>query len=565
MMKPGRNLAALLGATTAISLLAGGIARAEGEEVILRLAPSHYDAMAENFNPYNLQVNASLVQDFAYLPLWIYNVHDPKHDFPALAQSFEVAPDLLSVTYHLRPGLKWSDGTPLTAKDVKFTFDYAVAHPDFPIGLDYQNAETGTGNITGAEVVDDLTVRFTLKNPDSLAHYGIGVTMPLPEHIWKDVANPNQFENKTPVGSGPWTEVKDYSRSAFKLCRNANFYGNAENRIDCLQFPQFATNEQVIAAFTSGELDWAGDGLTDPEQTFTALSPDNKYWLPPDADVDLMLNTTRAPFNNLAFRKAVSVAIDRDTLIKISTFGLTTPTRYPVGTGDAYASWLNEKVLAPYKDLLDYDPDRARQILDGAGFVDADGDGWRDNPDGSPLEFGINVPSDWTDWANAVATISENLQDVGIHANMNGMNEGAWFDAIPGGDFDAFIMYTSLDPTPLITYKSMFNPATMVPGKIRELSVHQMRMPAIEAELARAAATVNPTVQQDAVTNIHKLVAENLPVISLFANPQWYEYSTRHFDGWVTEGNVTMRPNLWVGTHERVMHALQLVPKPATP
>ena len=379
-MKTTKRLTTLLGVTSAISLMGAGIARAEGDEVILRLAPSHYDAMAENYNPYNLGVNASLVQDFAYLPLWIYNVHDPKNDFPALAQSFEVAPDLLSVTYHLRPDMKWSDGTPLTAKDVKFTFDYAVAHPDFPIGYDIYNAEAQTGNIADVEVVDDLTVRFTLKTPDSLAHYGIGVVMPLPEHVWKDVADPNQFENKTPVGSGPWTEVKDYSRSSFKLCRNANFYGNADNKIDCLQFPQFATNEQVIAAFTAGELDWASDGLTDPEQTFTPLSPDNHYWLPADADTQLMLNTTRAPFNNLAFRQAVSVAIDRDTLVSISTFGLTIPTRYPVGSGDAYAAWLDEEVLAPYKDLMAYNPDRAKKILDQAGLVDADGDGLARQP-----------------------------------------------------------------------------------------------------------------------------------------------------------------------------------------
>ena len=191
--------------------------------------------------------------------------------------------------------------------------------------------------------------------------------------------------------------------------------------------------------------------------------------------------------------------------------------------------------------------------------------GWRDNPDGTPITFGINVPSDWTDWANSVQTISENLQDVGINATMNGMNEGAWFDAIPGGDYDAYIMYSTLDPSPLVTYRAMFNPAAMVPGRIHEATVHLMRLPEAETELARAAATTDRAVQAEAVTNIQKLVAENLPVISLFSNPQWYEYSTRHFDGWVTAANPSMRPNLWLNTHERVMHALQLVPKAPAP
>nr|WP_316650650.1 ABC transporter substrate-binding protein [uncultured Gellertiella sp.] len=562
-MRKAKRFAAIFALVTTTAL--AGTALAAGSPVVLKLAPSHFDAMAENFNPYNLQVNASLVQDFAYLPLWIYNVRDPAHDYPAIATSFDVAPDLKSVTYHLRPDMQWSDGKPLTAHDVVFTFDYAAAHPDFTVGFDRHDAAAGTGNIVNAEALDEHTVRFNLKNPDSLAHFGIGIIMPLPEHIWKDVADPARFENKKPVGSGPWTEVTNYARSSFELCRNTHFYGNKDNRIDCLQFPQYATNEQVIAAITSGDLDWAGDGMTDPDQTYTPLSPDNHFWLPPDADVDLMFNTTRKPFDNLAFRQAVSNAIDRETLVTISTFNLTTRTRYPVGTGDAYKPWLNEAALAPYKGLMDYDPDRAREILDKAGFIDKDGDGWRDTPDGKPVEFGISVPADWTDWANAVQSITENLQDVGIHANVKAVNEGAWFDVFPGGDYDAYIMYTTLDPTPLITYKAMFNPATMVPGHIRELSVHQMRMPAVEDELKKAAATLDHAAQQQAVTNIQKLVAENLPVISLFGNPMWYQYSTRHFDGWVTEKNATMRPNLWVGTHERVIHALQLVPKAVTP
>ena len=393
-----------------------------------------------------------------------------------------------------------------------------------------------------------------------MAYLKIGPMFPLPEHIWKDVADPNNYANTKVVATGPWTEVTDFSRSSLEMCRNPLYRDNASNKIDCLQFPQYSTNEQTIAAITAGNLDWDGDGMTDPDKTFTPMSPYNHYWLPPDVNINLQLNTTKAPFNNLEFRKAVSVAIDRDTLVKIATFDLTTPITNPSAAAENQPSWVDAKALEPYHYLIEYNPDKAKQILDAAGFVDKNGDGWRDNPDGSPIAFDISVPAGWTDWDNAVQTITENLQDVGINARMLAQDEGAWHDAIPKGNFDVYIMWTNPGVNPWVTYQQMFNPAGMTPGQISEQAMHQMRIPEIEAALAAAAATTDIEKQKADIHKVQLAVAKNLPVISLFANPIWYEYSTRHFTNWVTKDNPTMRPDLYLGTHERVKHALQLVP-----
>src|SRR6187200_2610635 len=114
--------------TVAAALLLGtAVSTVAQAEVIIRIAPVHTDAHIENYNPYNLSGPQAYVQDFAYEPLWIYNVWHPDNDFPALATSFELADDLKSVTYHLAEGVNWSDGKPFTANDVVFTFEYARA------------------------------------------------------------------------------------------------------------------------------------------------------------------------------------------------------------------------------------------------------------------------------------------------------------------------------------------------------------------------------------------------------------------------------------------------------
>ncbi len=549
---------ALAGAALSVVAIAAP-ASAQDQEVILRLLPFHTDAMVENYNPNSPGPGAQhRTRDFTYEPLWIDNVWHPGEREDALAVSWSVGDDLKSVTYKLREGVKWSDGEDFNADDVVFSFEYAKAHPDYPMGVDVYNGETG--NVESAEKVDDYTVTFHLHEPDALARYGLNGLYPLPEHIWKDVADPKSFANTTPVATGPWTEPRNFSRNGYDMCRNELFRGNADNAIDCLRFPQMNGNEQTVAALSNGDLDWLGDGLTDPDVTFLPQSEFNHYWVPPGSDVNLQLNTTKAPFNSLDFRKAMSVAIDRQTLLDVATFGLTTATKFPIGTGEMFNTWYDEEALQPYTWLMEYNPEKAKELLDGAGFVDKDGDGWRDNPDGSPIAFGISMPSGWTDWVNTGQTVAENLQDIGVNASLKTMDQGAWFEAVPRGDFDVFVMWTNSGPTPYSQYQPMFNPRLMVPGQIDFQAMHQLPIPAIEEALAKFQSTADIDEQKKALTEVHKLVAENVPVVSLFANPIWYEYSTRRFTGWVTEENPFVRPQVHDGNRERVLHALALKP-----
>ncbi|MGO7564953.1 ABC transporter substrate-binding protein, partial [Rhizobium johnstonii] len=106
--------------------------------------------------------------------------------------------------FKLRPNLKWSDGNPLTAADVKFTYDYLKNFP----ALDFVSIWTF---VTDVQAVDGQTVLFTLANPSSLAAEQISQLPIFPEHVWKDVADPVTFANETPVGSGPLTEVPRFT------------------------------------------------------------------------------------------------------------------------------------------------------------------------------------------------------------------------------------------------------------------------------------------------------------------------------------------------------------------
>jgi peptide/nickel transport system substrate-binding protein len=526
----------------------------------LTLVPTHTNGFERNFNPFDATVGSFYATDFVYEPLWIFNVWNPDNDYPRLAESVSLSSDYRSVTYRLRDGVLWSDGTPFTAQDVVFTANYAKQHPNYNINISMFDDSNNNGLVTAVTALDNLTVRFDLAAPSALAHQTIGRLYPLPKHIFETVEDPVKYLNVNPVGTGPFTEVNTFRTTHFKLCRNPYYYQASQLKVDCLKFPHYSGNEQLWAAARMGKIDWMGEGIHEPGSQYSDHLETNKVWLAPGAATVMQVNTTKDPLSNVKLRQALSMAIDRNHLLEVDTFGLTSPMSWPVATGPLYKSWYNADELGQYKRLMDYNPTAAQQLLDAAGFADVNGDGWRDSPSGEEFEIGIAVPSGWTDWFNSVLTIAENYRAIGINAKVEGMDEQKWFERIGTGDFDIFMMWTAPGITPWKIYNEMFNPIGMVPGRVDGQAMHQMESPEVSRWLSDFTLTDDSQIQHELIGKIQKTVAENLPVISLFANPIWYQYSTRKFTGWVTEENPYVRPQVHKGVPERLIHVLNLRP-----
>lgn len=527
---------------------------------VLTLVPTHTNGFERNFNPFDSAVGSFYATDFIYEPLWIFNVWHPDKNFPRLAERVEIAPDFTSVTYQLRQGVKWSDGAPFTADDVVFTAEYARQHPDFNVNIDWFDPSRQSGLVTRVTKRGPYTVTFDIAQPNALAHQSLGRLYPLPKHIFETVDDPIAYANTNPVGTGPFTEVTTFRTTHFKLCRNPNYYQNDQLAVDCLRFPHYAGNQQLWAAARLGKIDWMGKGLNNPEEQFTSLQETNKVWLAPGANTVVQMNTTKPPLNDATFRQALSIAINRQHLLEEDTFGLTSPTVWPVATGPLYASWYNRAELGPYQSLMQYNPGVAAAKLDQAGYVDQNGDGWRDLPDGTPFTIGLAVPSGWTDWFNSVLTMVENFRAINIDSKVEGMDEQKWFERIPTGEFDMYMMWTNPGITPWKIYNELFDTSGMQPGNLTNQAMHQFSSPEAVDLLNNFTQTGDPVEQRRIMANIQKIVAENMPVLSLFANPIWYEYSTRRFTGWVTEDNPYVRPQVHKGVPERLIHVLNLKP-----
>jgi ABC-type transport system substrate-binding protein len=171
---------------------------------------------------------------------------------PDLATSYEWSDDNMTLTFHLRDGVKWHDGEPLTSKDVKWTYDTIIENK-------WAKSDTFV-NVDTIEAPDDLTVVFNMKNPDAglvplLAWYA---TFILPEHIWNDPAYPDFAKNpamQKPIGSGPFKFVEYKSGQSVTLERNEDFFGGAPE-IERLIYQIMPDLNTTLEAFKNGEIDY---------------------------------------------------------------------------------------------------------------------------------------------------------------------------------------------------------------------------------------------------------------------------------------------------------------------
>jgi peptide/nickel transport system substrate-binding protein len=381
---------------------------------------------------------------------------------PNVLESWEWNDDATGLTLNFREGMKWSDGEPLTANDYLFWWNDMVLNENVPV-----DAPTWTrpgGEDMTVEKVDDYTVRLGFSEPNPLflefagrGHYNSAQQI-LPAHYLKqfhpdysDAENADELMKRYDTNTRlqypdmptflAW-KVKQFNSGQSALFERNPYYwkvdsaGNQLPYIDNLEV-QIASsgsaNEQVTLKAIAGELDMQTRDIDLKDISLVlenAEAGDYRVimwsrgdfawpWLMlmydyPDAGiVDLMYEQK--------FRKALSVAIDRTRINDIVALGLATPRQATLSAESAeFQSEAGKKVYDEWANLdLEHNPEQAAAYLDEIGVVDADGDGFRDRPDGTPLELVVDIPASDTKSIDTVDLIKEDWEAVGLKTVLN--------------------------------------------------------------------------------------------------------------------------------------------------
>ncbi|KGK19663.1 peptide ABC transporter substrate-binding protein [Vibrio navarrensis] len=495
----------------------------------------------DNFNPYTTK---DLLHGVMFEPLLVFNNMTGKTDF-RLAKSVSYSDDLKTLTLKLRDGLKWSDGTPLTAEDVVYSFMLTKDAPAFD-----QKGIWSAKNLQTITAKDATTVVFALNEADSTFAWNLERYHIVPKHIWSKVADLTTFTNPNPVGSGPMTVVKYVKPQQMELCRNPNYYLEGRPYLDCVNFRSYNDNSQIQPALIKGEIDWGSNFIADVESTFVAQDKaNNHFWYPANDAIHLYVNTKKAPFDDLRVRQALSMALDRQEIVDIAAYGYPTPNYNVGGIGELYKTYIDPKIAQKYGYLTQYNPEKAKQLLEEAGIVDRNGDGLRDNKDGSTVEFDIEVVNGWTDWIQVVQMVTEYFDEIGIKANVKTVDWAVYDANLKESKYTMSINWSMVATNPILAYQEYF--ATSRIGKTWHAG-HGVHSPEID-KLIESFGKIGDAKKQEAIlSQLQEYTAENLPFIPLFSNPTWFQYSTKKIVGWPDAENPYVQP-VWYDGGKRVI------------
>ncbi|MHB8647483.1 MAG: peptide-binding protein [Thermomicrobiales bacterium] len=325
---------------------------------------------------------------------------------PRLATKWEVSPDGKTFTFTLKQGVKWHDGQPFTADDVKFSYDL------------YMNPKTGTPragtlneHIASVAVKDPQTVVFTLKDviaPFLVTDVGFGI---LPKHVLESVKPEeipsSDFTTGKPIGTGPFTFKEWIRGDHVTVVANPNYHLGAP-ALDSYVYKVVKDSTVLYQQLKTGEVDY---GPISPDFYDDAKKQTNFDTVPYDTFgftyIGFNLDPAKTPlFQDVKLRQALSYALDRKSVVDKILNGLGT---LGVGT-EPVLSWAYapDKITTKY----DYDPKKAAQMLDALGWK-AGSDGIRAK-DGKKLSFTLQASSGDKVTEGTVSVFQQNWQDVGV-------------------------------------------------------------------------------------------------------------------------------------------------------
>jgi len=480
-------------------------------------------AWTRSFNPFHSDTDARWpTWAGIYEPLIICNRATGTFT-PWLASAYEWSADNRVLRFTIRNGVKWSDGVPLTAEDVAFTFGLMRRFPALDHDAVWQFlsevAATGPG-----------TVEFRMKRPYTPGALYVGEQAIVSAHKWKDIAQPATFDDPSPVGTGPFVEVRRFEPTVYELGRNKSYWQPGKPAVDVLRVPLFRSNDEIVRALGADQVDWASLFFPDIEKDWVARDPaHHQYWYPDTGPtVLLQVNTRTRPFDDASVRKALSMAVDRSRLVHEALNG------YPqaadaTGLAESQKKW-KDPALAQ-EGWTKHDVTGANRLLDAAGLV-RDAEGIRAVPGGGPMRYTLLVVQGWTDWIAGAEILRQDLAEVGVAVTVKPLDYNGWDDAQRRGHFDMAMGFGSRGPTPYEFYRGQMDGAMVrAVGERADVNFHRFADEDAGRLLRKLEATSDAAETAQLFTALQREFAKEAPSIPLFIGPQWGVYNTAHLTG----------------------------------
>ena len=537
-----RKLAVVLTATSCLTLgiLAGvGAMSASATNAPLVLEGNTGVTFTNNFNPFDSNSFASQmsVRSLVYEPLFEFDTIKAGTAYPWLATAYAWSNGGKTLTFTIRSGVKWSDGSAFTPADVAATFN----------GVNTNAA----ANVFG---LPSLASPATVSGNQVVLHYAAseysnitaiaGNQLMVPASFWTTYASDPAtatISNSAVVGTGPYTP-NSYSSSVVTYNVNPSYWGRtpAASQVQVLAVD---TNADAAIDLADGTLTWAGNDIANVNSIFVNKDKaTNHTFFAPGNTVTLWFNLKVKPLNDPKVRQAISYGINRAQLAVKGESGYEAP-----------ATSLSGLILPNQSSYLATQFKNDIKATSDAKMVKSilTKDGYKRNhsgfyaKDGKTIKFGIEDPIAYSDYYADTQLISSELRSEGIDATVDGVQASQWYTDTADGHFQSIIHWGNGGTNPYTQFDNWLDSTTSAPiGKNANADYGRYHSAAAQKDLAALAATnpSNTAAVKKASLPLEALVATQLPVIPLLYGATWCEYSTATYTGFPTPKNPYMDP-----------------------
>ncbi len=506
---------------------------------------------ATSWNPLQQGSYAMGTLGLCYETLFLYNPLTDEY-IPWIADSGDWVDD---TTYQLKikEGVTFSDGEAMTTDDVIFTLE---------LGKNFKSVYYSElwAWLDSIEKVDDYTITMKFTNPlyQEWANYLYSIAI-LPQHLWEGLTEDEVVvgANQPPVGSGPYLyDSADESKVAW--VRNDSWWG-----IDGLGLnvaPKYIvdinniSNNAALGMVLQGQVDLDNNYLPGIASVInggygiTTYYPEEPYMLSANT-AWLVMNLTKAPMDDAAFRRAVSFAIKVEDIVTKDYGNIVVPAN-STGLLPIWDQFVDQDVVDEFG--FSYDPEEAKAILAAAGYKDVDGDGFVEAPDGSAIALEIGCPNGWSDWMVAIQIISQNLKDVGINVEPVYPDYSALTAGLYGGDFDMVINNDAQMSNTVWSYyhfifyhpiKEQMISGTGNYGRYENQEVFDL------VDQLDATPITDVEGMKAIISQIQRIQLTDVPMIPLWYNGVWAQTDNTYWTNWPSsaEGAPKYVPATWNG------------------
>lgn len=446
---------------------------------------------------------------------------------PYFFESFEISEDgkVLDFTWH--KGAIWHDGEPVTDEDIIFTFEFQ---------RDVKKVG-GLSNLVNIEITGENAARLTFSEPDVYYYLNtscMNTACMYAKHIWEGIEDYSNYTgDDAAIGCGPYRLAsydKDSQTSYYEAVPENAFLG--EITVDSVTVQTYADQAALMMAMANGEVDayytYARPIDATLIETFTGIDGLDLGQSDFSGSYQMLFGCSRTPGSDVNFRQAIAYAIDYPSVVTT--------------TSGSYGSMPNRGVLNPACKgfdetigMLEYNPDTAAEMLEAAGYVDADGDGWRDLPDGTAMDLSV-VPQ-YSSSMEIRSRIGEivctSLKAVGVNCHIDEeaiSNSEVWEDKITKEDYDISITFCT---SGVAAYSTAFR---YMLAELREgdSSWHwgSYHSDALRDAFYAMTEAINDEAYLENVTKLQHLADEEMFALTLDWETSFFPYRTDKYEGW---------------------------------